>query len=41
LKAKVIAALVNQGYNPDDIIIEPSTIESKYLGLLGSHSEDQ
>jgi len=41
LKANVIAALVNQGYNPDDIIIEPSTIESKYLSLLGSHSEDQ
>jgi ABC-type multidrug transport system ATPase subunit len=33
-KSGVIAALVNAGYNPDDIIIEHASIESKYLGLL-------
>ena len=38
-KAKVIDSLVKGGFNVEDIVIEPSTIESQYVRLLGRRRE--
>ena len=38
-KAKVIDSLVKGGFNIEDIVIEPSTIESQYVRLLGRPRE--
>ncbi len=36
MKAKLISELVQKGFSLDDILIEPSTIESRYDSLLKS-----